>query len=189
MKPSNFAWVVLTVMVAAASWQHRAIGFALANLPGLMGFGEFGVLEERRLGLRGRALVEENRLTEAITAFEASLAIDPRGEYRRDLALALFQRGDPAAAERELSLHIASFPRDALARMSLALLAEARGATAELVREQLEHAKRVVEEDLAELEMPAGPFPPPQADKLRYTVAELRRVRETIEAELGRPRP
>lgn len=188
MKRAGLAWVALAVMLLAAILNREAITFALANLPGLFGSGEFGALEERRLGLEGRALAQQGKLTEAIRALEASLAIDPRGEYRRDLALARFQSGDPVAAERELHLHITSFPRDPLARLSLAIIAEARGASPDEVRAQLERAQSVVEDELAELEAPSGSFPEREAEKHARTVTELRRLRSEILTELQRPR-
>lgn len=179
-------WLVL-LAASLWTWSNREVSrFALANGPGLLGFGEFGVLEERRLGLAGRALAASERPEEAAKAFEASLAIDPRGEYRRDLALARLALGDDRAARREFETHLETFPRDALAMLTLALLLEGQGAAPDDVRAWLLRARDALEAERRDLETPARAFPPEAARKHERALAELEQIRRSVDRELER---
>lgn len=182
-------WVALAIAVVIVGLNHQAVRFAFLNLPGLLGYGGFGALEERRLGQEGRTLARQGELAGAIWAFEASLAIDPRGEFRRDLALALFESKAPERAEAELRRHLESFPRDGSAHLALALLLQLRAAPLEEVRTALLAAREGTEADLTELKVPVGDYPAEAEEKRRRRVAELERTRAGIEEELARLLP
>lgn len=187
MRPRNLVpWLVLLASLAWTWLNREVVSFALRDGPGLLGFGQFGVLEERRLGLLGRDLARQDRPQEAAAAFRASLSIDPRGEYRRDLALSLVAQGDALAAERELRLHLESFPRDAFAALTLALLREGQGAGPAEVRGLLLRARDAVLAERRDLEAPAAVFPPGPAEKHARSLRELARLGEWVERELAR---
>ncbi len=181
MSSRPWPWLALGSAAVLVLLNREVVSFAIENLPGLLGFGEFGILPERALGLEGRRLASEGRVDEAIGAFDASLAIDPRGEYRRELGLVWMQRGNFDRAEQELLRHIQSFPRDGLALLTLAVIAEGRRDPPSEVRARLLQAQSALQDELRDLEQPAVPFPTAESEKHTHVLARLRATLAQVE--------
>lgn len=167
--------IAALTLVAYALARAPILRWAAQAAPGLVGGRGWGLLDERVRGERGRALLQLDRNDEAVTELEASLAVDPHSEFRKDLAFAFMRKGDLERAEKEARRYVDEFSSDGYGYILLGEILSRRGRPAVEIIPLLQDGLKAVRDLLEERRVLRGQPPEYATAKHDYQVKELLR--------------
>jgi hypothetical protein len=182
---SRIAIALFSILVGLAIWQAPLLRWSFALLFGILSNGEFGVLEERELATQGIRLLKMGQPAEAKRVLLRAIAIDPYGEFRRELAEACQRVGHLDDAWTHGEAHVKNFPQDGRGYLLLAELARLKGQEENQIRAILQRGQSAVLEALDEKRTLATPADERSKKKHRDTIELLSREANAIDLALG----